>query len=272
MLSVFFDHLTEAAEQEGLSPEEMCAYAKRLGYDGVHMNFASVTEENLALLKDAGLKVCSIFSFEDLSGGDTEENRARAREVIGRCRRAGCRMLMLLPGFLNEKTERGSAGYERLRQNMAAALRAAVPLAEKEGVTLLLEDFDGDRAPFCYSEELMWFLREVPGLRCAFDTGNFAYADEDSGELLERFLPYISDVHCKDRAFSPASGSPMLSVGGRALYPCAVGDGDLPVAGIVRRLLECGYTGCFAAEHYGSARQKEDIARSYAALRGMMRE
>ncbi len=49
MLSVFFDHIRDAAKQDGRPLEEMCAHARQVGYDGVHMNMETVNKENLAI-------------------------------------------------------------------------------------------------------------------------------------------------------------------------------------------------------------------------------
>ena len=65
-----------------------------------------------------------------------------------------------------------------------------------------MEEFDNLTAPYSRADELMWFMRHVPGLRCGFDTGNFLYNEEDAVKSLSLFRPYIASVHCKDRAFT----------------------------------------------------------------------
>ena len=141
--------------------------------------------------------------------------------------------------------------------------------AAAQGVTVVMEDFDGDSAPFSTAAELLWFMQNVPGLRCGFDTGNFLYSEEDAAAVLPDFLPYISAVHCKDRGWAKNAGEPKITVGGRAMYPVAVGDGDLDMAGMVRTILDAGYTGVFAAEHFGSADQLRDMERSAQYLKNL---
>ena len=87
--------------------------------------------------------------------------------------------------------------------------------------------------------------------------------------VLPDFLPYISAVHCKDRGWAKNAGEPKITVGGRAMYPVAVGDGDLDMAGMVRTILDAGYTGVFAAEHFGSADQLRDMERSAQYLKNL---
>ena len=92
-----------------------------------------------------------------------------------------------------------------------------------------MEEFDNLTAPYSRADELMWFMRHVPGLRCGFDTGNFLYNEEDAVKSFSLFRPYIASVHCKDRAFTENAGSPCVTVANRKLYPVAVGDGNLPI-------------------------------------------
>ena len=118
----------------------------------------------------------------------------------------------------------------------------------------------------------MWFIRHVPGLRCGFDTGNFLYNEEDAVKSFSLFRPYIASVHCKDRAFTENTGSPCVTVANRKLYPVAVGDGNLPIEKMMRVLLDSGYTGSFAAEHFGSIEQLKCMERSAAFLKRVLGE
>ncbi len=66
---------------------------------------------------------------------------------------------------------------------------------------MVLEDFDDAPAYYKDAAGLEFFLAHVDGLKCAFDTGNFLYSEEDSLEVLPKFLGQIGHVHCKDRTF-----------------------------------------------------------------------
>ena len=67
------------------------------------------------------------------------------------------------------------------------------------GVEVTLEDFDNAEAPYSRMNELLWFTRNVPGLRCTFDMGNFAFGYENVMDAYELLKNYIVHVHCKDR-------------------------------------------------------------------------
>lgn len=131
---------------------------------------------------------------------------------------------------------------------------------------------NAENAPYSRADELMWFMRHVPGLRCGFDTGNFLYNEEDAVKSFSLFRPYIASVHCKDRAFTENAGSPCVTVANRKLYPVAVGDGNLPIEKMMRVLLDSGYTGSFAAEHFGSIEQLKCMERSAAFLKRVLGE
>lgn len=155
---------------------------------------------------------------------------------------------------------------------MAASLTELTAEAEKHGITVVMEEFDNLTAPYSRADELMWFMQHVPGLRCGFDTGNFLYNEEDAVKSFSQFRPYIASVHCKDRAFTENTGSPCVTVANRKLYPVAVGDGNLPIEKMMRVLLDSGYTGSFAAEHFGSIEQLKCMERSAAFLKRVLEE
>ena len=115
-------------------------------------------------------------------------------------------------------------------------------------------------------------MQHGPGLRCGFDTGNFLYNEEDAVKSFYLFRPYIASVHCKDRAFTENTGSPCVTIANRKLYPVAVGDGNLPIEKMMRVLLDSGYTGSFAAEHFGSIEQLKCMERSAAFLKRVLGE
>ncbi len=112
-------------------------------------------------------------------------------------------------------------------------------------------------------------MQRVPGLRYALDTGNFLYCDEELTAVLPELLPFIADVHCKDRSLIPTGGDPLLSVAGRALYPATVGDGAVPIRETVRDVIAYGYRGAFIVEQFDSANRLADIRRSAENLQEM---
>ena len=128
---------------------------------------------------------------------------------------------------------------------------------------VVLEDFDDKIAPYCNISGLKYFMDHVEGLRCAFDTGNFLYNEEDSFEALPKFIDKISHVHCKDRTWKKKEGEvPKETIRGRKMYSCAVGSGCIKMKEIIEKLIENGYDDYFAIEHFGSLCQLEDMLKS----------
>lgn len=277
-LSVFYEHIADAVKQSGLSLEEVCRRVKGFGFDSVEIDAKRLFSEGetvLPALHKAGLGVNCIYYFfsfgasEDCMAADREE----AQRVLALCAPVQCDKILAVAGFLTEaEMDRAGEAYETRRRRMARSLEQLVELAEAQGVTVVMEDFDGVETPFASAEELLWFMQNVKGLRCGFDTGNFQYSEQDAAAVLPDFLPYISAVHCKDRSWTKNAGYPKMTVQDRAMYPVAVGDGDLDIAGMVKTILEAGYTGAFAAEHFGSADQLTDMERSACFLRALLAE
>ena len=267
-ISIFYEHIAEAAAQSSLPLEEVCRRVKDFGYDLVEMDFKRLQaneEDILSLLRQNALRVNCIYNFFDFGVGENylASDRAAAEAVIAQCVRADCDKLLVVAGFLTgAETERGSQAYGARRARMAESVKQLVDLAAEKGITVLMEDFDGCAAPFSTSAELLWFMENVPGLRCGFDTGNFLYSEEDALAVLPKLLPYVSGVHCKDRSLQKNDGEPKETVGGRKMYPVAVGDGDLPMTEIMNAVLQVGYTGVFTAEHFDTKHQLRDMERS----------
>lgn len=277
-ISVFYEHMAEAMKQENITLDEVCAVVKRFGFDGVELDANRIKNEGdviLSALQKSGLCVNGIYNFFDFGSetGSPENDRAESLRVIDCCEKANCKFLLAVAGFLTEdEMVRGSAKYETRRLRMAASLTELTAEAEKHGITVVMEEFDNLTAPYSRADELMWFMQHVPGLRCGFDTGNFLYNEEDAVKNFSLFRPYIASVHCKDRAFTENTGSPCVTVANRKLYPVAVGDGNLPIEKMVRVLLDSGYTGSFAAEHFGSIEQLKYMERSAAFLKRVLGE
>lgn len=275
-LSIFYEHIAEAAEQCGLSLEEVCCKVKEFGYDLVEMDAARLLREEekiLLLLAKSGLAVNCIYNFFSLGEKEDhlEEDRVQIEKVIDLAVRANCSRILVVAGFLKEdELERGSAGYIAHRERIAEGVRLAVAMAAEKGITVIMEDFDGLSAPFSTTDELLWFMENVPGLRCGFDTGNFLYSEEEALEALPTLLPYIGGIHCKDRSFKENDGNIKLTVKDRAMYPVAVGDGELDIETMLLEILASGYTGTITAEHFDTKHQLRDMERSAKFMRSVV--
>lgn len=274
---IFHEHILEMARQQGITAVKACEMAKAMGYEGVNMDMNRLKGDfdgTMAPLKQAGLQVHSVYAFTDfgLTEDCFEQDVQAAKENVALVKKAGCKNLLTVAAFLRpEEMDRKSEAYRIRRERVKKAVAAFALEAKENGIQLVMEDFDGRQALFCFGEELLDFVSTVPHLTCAFDTGNFAYAGEDAWAWLPQFLPYITDVHLKDRGLEKNDGDPCIAIDGTPLYPVPVGDGVIPIRAIMKTLLQNGYTGGFAAEHFGSGDQKRDMEKSIAFIRDVLK-
>lgn len=276
-LSVFYEHIRQAAEQSGKNMEEACSLVKSFGICGVEIEqsyYSEHRQEVDQLLSQAGLKINCMFQFFDFAHDEGEKRTQQIRYFIDTAKSAGCKNVLVVPGFLSEE-ERQLSGeaYDSLLRKMRDGVAEMCDYGETQGITVGMEDFDGIQAPFATVSQLLYFLEGVEKLVCNFDTGNFLYSEEDALMAYEKCKPYIQYVHCKDRTFQVHEGeTPVVTTGGRKMYAVSVGGGCIPMREIVTDLLKNGYDGVFAIEHFGSLRQLEDIEASAKWLLALGKE
>lgn len=270
---IFYEHILEAARQQGSSAQAACEAAKKMGYWGVNMDLNRLKADfdgAMAPLNAAGLQVHCVYAFTDfgLAENSFDQDVQTARDVVALAKKCGSKNLLTVAAFLRpDEMDRQSEAYRIRRERVKKAVAEMAIISRGNGIQLSMEDFDGKQALFCFGEELLDFVSTVPCLTCAFDTGNFMYAGEDAWALLPQFLPYITDVHLKDRGLEKNDGSPCIAIDGTPLYPVPVGSGVLPMQQIMETLLRNGYTGNFAAEHFGSGDQMRDMQQSIEFIR-----
>lgn len=251
-LSVFYDHMREAARQTGHPIEEIASEVRSFGITGVEVMEAQLLEDRegiLRILKGAGLSVNCICCYGDF-GNDPNPDRAYA--MIDLAKNCGSPKVLVIPGFLHE----GDCCEKHL-DNMKAVLTKMCAYAQEQGIVVGMEDYDDKSAPFSTCAQLKWFMENVPGMSCMFDTGNFLYSEEDVLEAFEQLEPWIHHgIHCKDRTWERHAGEEAkTTIQGRDMYACAVGSGCLPIKEIVTRLLKKGFSGSFTIEHFGALDQ-----------------
>lgn len=257
-LSVFYDHIVDAATQSNRSLLEICKCVREYGISAVEMDYNRLSEneeEIIGYLHESELEISCIYRIFDFGH---DPNPQPGFELIDTAKRVGAKNVLVIPGFI-QKDEDADAALENMKQTVSAVCQ----YAKAHEITVTMEDFDNKSAPFATVSQVKWFMEQVPGLVCAFDTGNFIYMEEDVLEALPVLNSYIGHLHCKDRSLDiKPFEEPLLTVKGRALYSSPVGSGCIPIKEIVVHMLEQGYEGYFAIEHFGSKQQLEDMKRS----------
>ena len=267
-IAVFYEHIAEAAQQENITPvKSIYEKVKSFGIDAVEIDYdRAVKEEDFLFrdLKEADLSVSCMYGFFDFVHGSTVEDGKR---MVDFADKHDIRKVMLIPGFL-KKVEFIPFLYQKKLDKMIVALTNICEYAKSRNIMVVLEDFDGKEAPFATAEQLSVFLKRIPDLYCAFDTGNFLYSGEDSLKVLPVFLDRIRHVHCKDRTFTAKEGEePKETVDGKKMYSCAVGSGCIQMKEILDQIIGSGYDGYLSIEHFGSLNQLSDMEKSAAYLK-----
>ena len=185
--------------------------------------------------------------------------------------RAGAKNVMVIIGMLppEEANQR-----DALFANAKQVLTRAVAYSNARGVAFSMEDFDNLNSPVCTIEGLNWFLTEVEGLQCSFDTGNFVLYHQDELEAFELMKDKICTLHLKDRG--PVQHFPedlaRICADGEALYSAPLGQGIIRIREILRRLIEMNYPGNVIAELFDYADSLSGIAQSITWLRKTIEE
>ena len=265
-LSVFYDHIVQAIDQSGESRslEEVIKCCSDFGIRGIDIEYSKLCADHdriCGVLRNHYMEVASIYHIFDSMD---EYDISVAKEQIDMAHKLGVKRVLIVPGFLDEDEGKAlhsvSSDYgmvERfMEQNQRIqliknALTEITGYAKKLGVVVTLEDFDDTKSPCSRMNELLWFMRNIPDLKCTFDMGNFAYGHEDVMKAFEVLQPYIVHVHCKDRG-SEDNG----------LKSVPTGSGYIPVAQLVKKLKEADYRWYLSIEHFGDIDQMESIEQS----------
>lgn len=249
--AIFLDHLIDAARREQRPLDDVLLHARRLGYEGVEISFHPETDPHTlsAQLSRAGLFASTLCVFTDFA--NHPDDLSLAFTALDHCVILGAKRFLTIPGRIDLEDP---IRAQQQRDNIVSALNALCAYTKERGVTIVMEDFDGVDAPYRTIEGVRYFIDRVPGLQIAFDTGNFAFSEEDELEAFDRLKDRIAHVHLKDRALTPGApdAHPLVTLGGRKLYASPFGSGIIQSEEILRRLKEIGYDGVVTVEHYGA--------------------
>ena len=267
-ISVFLEHIYEAASQHDISLEEAMKRAKSFGIDYLECDHWRLFDRDMKKLFDScGMGVSCIYEHFDFLNDSADISEEKYRRLFETAVFYGCKKVLCIPGF----SEQPENDLPRFAEGISAMCR----VAEEYGVTVTVEDFDDIKSPCCRMEWLRYLLENVPELRYTFDTGNFRYCLEDAAEAYSLLKQYVSHVHCKDRSYDMAASSAdgangKADLSGAVMYPAIVGDGVIGMEALVRQLLSDGYKGTLAIEHFGATDQTEYMKASADNLRRYM--
>ncbi len=269
-IATFYDHVRDAARQEGVSFTEALQEVKKLGVELLEVsqnNILGREDEAGRELAYAGLGISSVpayFNFgRDLDVDKQSEPTLEAAEFLG------AHKMLVIPGFF--APEDGPEERERQVENIVSCINRLAVKAAGYGISLVMEDFDNLLSPISTTAGIQRVLDGCPDLSFCFDTGNFRFMAEDALEAYREFRGRIGHVHLKDRAYTGKAGEQGLTaLDGQDLYPSPVGSGEIPIGQIVAALCGDGYDGAYTIEHYGAVHMLDYLKESCAWLKNQL--
>ena len=244
--AVFYENLWEGAQATGQTVEAVLTLMRAEGMDKLYLSVDSWKRDREMLrpvLKKIGLPIAGLHGFCDFP---RDPDTAYYREMIDLAVEAGAENLLFVPGMY-------TTGNTMLDlDHMIAGLRKAVEYGEARGLPILVEDFDGVFSPYNCAAGLRFFLENVPGLGCAFDTGNFIFFREDELQAFDLFASKIKTLHLKDRTAEKRheGDTPFFCADGNPVYVCGTGSGDIHMSEILDRLRKRDFSGNLVIELY----------------------
>lgn len=268
-LSVFFDHVLQAQEQNGKSIKELLPGIRSSGIEAVEMNLSYLCEhpEVLKLLEACDLKISCLYEFYDMGHCDESEKSRRHIETAAKVKAT---RILAVPGFLSGEASREmqncmpsaekiGAFFEKNDdvRRMKEGLSFVAKLGREQGVTVTVEDFDDRNSPLAGMYGIQWFLKQIPELMYTLDTGNFLFYGENVLEAWELLKTRVVHVHCKDRkAENHAS--------------VRTGSGYILFKEVLNNLRMQQYDGYLAIEHFDVEEQETCIKQSAEFLRRLV--
>jgi len=235
----------QQAPDRRMTYEDFLNRAIELGVAGVSLEtcfFDSTDESYLKSLKeimDRGNMECIVAWGHPmgLEGGDNPDAVADMEEHFRTCEIMGTDVLRMVGSHYGLRNTPHRPQMEKLLK----LLKEPVKRAEDRGIKLAMEnhyDFT--------CEEMLEMFEEIDSANfgMTLDTGNaFRYGD-DPVEAAEKLSKYIYALHFKD--VSPLEGG---NPEDWFYYACtAIGDGEIDVPALCRKLEDSGYNGIYAIE------------------------
>jgi sugar phosphate isomerase/epimerase len=228
---------------------KMCKVGKELGIDGVDIvshSFSSLDPGNIRkVLEDNGQKVVCYTFFPQLNKPDRAEREAGIEEVkkaIEIAKRLGTDIVMIhTPG--NSKMT-----AEECRVNWIHGLQEAILLTNAAGLTLTIESIRN--SPLATSAEMLRVIREVPGIKLVFDTGNVYASGEDPVTFYNACREHIVHAHFKDGRWHNKTNNDGSTL--RDFSNELIGEGDINFTECVKAMVKDGYKGYVDIEYEGN--------------------
>jgi sugar phosphate isomerase/epimerase len=251
--------------------------AADLGYDAVELRLLDgrdidpVSDQArvssaVASCRAAGVDICAVDTTCTFNHADSEERMRQVTVLLRWIDLAAAnrvRVLRVFAGSGDPSTGSVPANDATVMGWIVESLRRAAPAAAQAGVTIALETHDS----FSSSERVAQALDAVdsPWIAALWDSHHPYRMGESNEQVVGVLDSRIAHVHVKDARRLEPNGSTWQLV--------PLGEGEVPVAGMLRLLRERGYEGYVSVEwekrwHPELAEPEVALPQHIAWLRG----
>lgn len=254
------------AMNNGMSLEDALQWIKDNGADhveivefAVHPEIEGVVERIRTKTQEIGLRISGYCTPGNVLSGDPEKDRAAVETLKGQidiAHRLGAPLIRCdLSTWGRAPEDNVIENFQRDLPWLIEVCRELADYAANYGMTLTVENHGtyingGDRV-----RQLILGVGR-PNFRCTLDVGNAICVDEDPQVCMTALLPFAATVHFKDFYLRDddlllGESGWLKTNGGRYFRGAIVGQGELPVAKLMKRLKESGYDGDVCIEFEG---------------------
>lgn len=253
-LSLMSFSMMKDAVLRRVTAETLCLIAKKNGIGSLDLMDAEVSiygEKKLLEAMKAQEVSCGCIITTPPFFSAPKKVEGKLKKAFELASRMGAGTLMVVPGATGmDKPVCAKMSRWQLLDRAVEEYTLAVKLGEQYGIKVGFENTPADYKPLSSAEDCRYLLDKVPGLGMIFDTGNFRVADTNVDELAAYDLlkDRIIRVHLKDVAIGFFK-SGETCVDGQKIRAVTTGSGVIPMAELIRRFRDDGYTGAFAVEY-----------------------
>ena len=254
------------AMNNGMSLEDALQWIKDNGADhveivefAVHPEIEGVVERIRTKTQEIGLRISGYCTPGNVLSGDPEKDRAAVETLKGQidiAHRLGAPLIRCdLSTWGRAPEDNVIENFQRDLPWLIEVCRELADYAANYGMTLTVENHGtyingGDRV-----RQLILGVGR-PNFRCTLDVCNAICVDEDPQVCMTALLPFAATVHFKDFYLRDddlllGESGWLKTNGGRYFRGSIVGQGELPVAKLMKRLKESGYDGDVCIEFEG---------------------
>ena len=262
-ISTYLSQLKAIHNIEGLSFEEIAKICLENGIEYIDVEYQELSEKGKPVVDifiKNGLKISSmVYRADFLHNNDISD----CLNALKTAKEFDITNILLVPGFWNEEDN-----MEEFLENSLKPMKQVIESAKELGINIGFEDYDAE-TPVATSDGILYYLENLEGSHCIFDTANFLYMNEDVMTAFSKLKPYIKhQIHCKDKALTPkGEQSPSVSKSGDKTFATAVGSGFLPIEHIIKELKSNGFDGILTIELFGSKQYLCDLKASAQYLK-----